>query len=211
MIGANKVRLPAMQIFHPQRSNFLKLRIILEQIVYIYNSTIRVYTIIGVVIAVDMHSHILWNVDDGPKKMEETMKLFEQAVKEGITQIISTSHSNHPLFDVDYHAVTDQINLLQDELTNHCIPLTLHTGHEVRLSEKIIPLYKSNHIHTLANSQYFLLELPSNSVPTYTKHIIHALLTEGITPIIAHPERNKAIVEKLARWSILSFKGRLHK
>ncbi|AWE06749.1 capsular biosynthesis protein [Lysinibacillus sp. 2017] len=158
---------------------------------------------------VDMHCHILWNEDDGPTSKAETMKLIEQAVKEGITTIISTSHSNHPLYDVEYNVVTNQVGILQNELINNNIPLTLYTGHEVRLSEKIIPLYQTKQIHTLANSQYLLLELPAYTVPNYTKHIIHALLMEGITPIIAHPERNKAIAEKPDRLVELIRQGAL--
>jgi protein-tyrosine phosphatase len=145
---------------------------------------------------IDIHCHILWGVDDGPSCMAETLKMMEQAVKEGITTIIATSHSHHPLYDVEYGVVTNQIDLLQNELINNNIPLTLYTGHEVRLSDSIISLYQTKQIHTLANSQYLLLELPANSIPNYTKHIIHELLLEGITPIIAHPERNKAIAEK---------------
>ena len=110
---------------------------------------------------------------------------------------------------MDYQAVTNQINLIQNELTNNSIPLTLHTGHEVRLTEKIILLHKTKQIHTLANSQYLLLELPSNTVPAYTKHIIHELLMEGIIPIIAHPERNKAIAEKPERLAELIRQGAL--
>lgn len=144
---------------------------------------------------VDIHCHILWGVDDGPSCIEETLKMMEHAVKEGITTIVATSHSNHPLFNAEYDIVTHQIDILQNELKNNNIPLTLYTGHEVRLSEYIIPFYQTKQIHSLANSQYLLLELPSNSVPKYTKQIIHALLLEGITPIIAHPERNKAIAE----------------
>lgn len=50
-------------------------------------------------------------------------------------------------------------------------------------------------LHTLAHSNYLLLELPSNHIPKYTKDIIYSLLTAGITPIIAHPERNRVITE----------------
>lgn len=145
---------------------------------------------------VDMHSHILWNVDDGPKTMEDTMRLFEQAVKEGITAIIATPHSQHPQYDVNYRTVENQIHFLQAELIKRSISLTLFTGHEVRLSEKVMPLYKTNQLHTLACSNYMLLELPPYAVPTYAINIIRALLSEGITPILAHPERNKAIVER---------------
>ena len=147
---------------------------------------------------IDIHTHILWAVDDGPKQMEETMQLLEQAVGEGITEIIATSHSFHPQYHVDYETINNQIQLLQVQLIKNNIPLTLHTGHEVRLSDNIIPLYKAKQLHTLANSNYILLELPSHTVPDYTINIIRELLTEGLVPIIAHPERNKAIAERPA-------------
>lgn len=65
---------------------------------------------------VDMHSHILWNVDDGPKTMADTMRLFEQAVKEGVTKIIATPHCYHPQYHANYSTVRNQIHLLQSEL-----------------------------------------------------------------------------------------------
>ena len=163
----------------------------------------------GVGKLVDMHSHILWGVDDGPTNLEETLQLLEYAVKEGITEIISTSHSNHPYYDVNYKIIKNKINLLQQMLSEHRIPITIHTGHEVRLSESIISHYQSNEIHTLANSQYLLLELPPTTVPLYTINIIRDLLKEGITPIIAHPERNKAIAEQPSKLENLIYSGAL--
>ena len=85
---------------------------------------------------IDMHCHLLWNVDDGPKTIEATVNMLEQAVKEGITTLIATPHSNHPQYDVNYETVINQIGLLQNELQNQSIPLKLYSGHEVRLSEK---------------------------------------------------------------------------
>ena len=152
--------------------------------------------ILGGMSMIDIHTHILWAVDDGPKQIEETMQLLEQAVNEGITEIITTSHSFHPQYHVQYETINNQIQLLQYQLMKNSIPLTLHTGHEVRLSDNIIPLYKAKQIHTLANSNYILLELPSHTVPYYSINIIRELLTEGLVPIIAHPERNKAIAER---------------
>ena len=121
---------------------------------------------------IDIHAHILWAVDDGPNGMEDTIRLLEQAVIEGITEIIATSHSFHPQYHVDYETINNQIHLLRHQLKNDSIPLTLHTGHEVRLSDHIIPLYKAKQIHTLANSNYILLELPSHTVPYYLS-LIH--------------------------------------
>lgn len=156
---------------------------------------------------IDIHSHILFNVDDGPKTMEESMNMLKTAASEGITDIISTSHAFHPQYDVPRQMVITQVNQLQEELNNLQIPLKIHLGHEVRLNDKLVELCQTNQIHKLANSDYLLIELPSNNVPHYTKNIVNALVAEGITPIIAHPERNKGIAEKPERLERLIREG----
>lgn len=154
-----------------------------------------------------MHSHILYGVDDGPKTIDHSIQMLQQAVDEGITEIIATSHRMHPLFDVNFELVTKQVQLLQHLTEQHNIPLKIYTGHEVRLSENIVSLFQNKQIHTLANSSYILLELPSSHIPNYTKNIIHSLNTIGLKPIIAHPERNHAITEKPARLERLIREG----
>lgn len=90
-----------------------------------------------------MHSHILVNVDDGPKTVEETFQLFEQAIAQGITAMIATSHVLHPLYNVHFHEVNEQIAQLQQEINNRNMPLTLYPGHEVRLAGNILALFES--------------------------------------------------------------------
>ncbi len=142
---------------------------------------------------IDLHSHLLWNVDDGPTTMEQTIKMLNRAVEEGISEIVATSHYQHPLYSVDFSEVHQKVSILQLELLKNNIPLTIHQGHEVRLSTNILSQYKQLSIHSLAGSDYMLIELPSNSVPYYTSHIIQELTFAGIIPIIAHSERNRAI------------------
>lgn len=148
---------------------------------------------------IDIHSHILYGVDDGPAQLEETLEMFEQALKEGITEIISTSHAFHPQFNTSATIVTEQIKLLQQTIEERQLPLKLHRGHEVRLKDNLVELLQEQKIHTLAGSKYLLLELPSSGIPKYTVDIIHQLLSEDILPIIAHPERNKAIADNPSR------------
>lgn len=148
---------------------------------------------------IDIHSHILYGVDDGPKAVDEALQMLEQAANEGISEIISTSHSFHPQYNVLASVVNEQVVSLQQYLNEHNLPLKIYCGQEVRLAENIVPLLQQGEILTLANSHYLLLELPSSTVPNYTKRIINQLQEQGITPIIAHPERNKAIAEKPSR------------
>lgn len=156
---------------------------------------------------IDIHSHILFGVDDGPKNLYETLEMLQQAVDEGITEIISTSHSFHPQYNVPAKQVIEQIANIQEQLQLNEIPLKIHAGQEVRLVENIVQLLERGEILTLANSNYLLLELPSSTVPNYTRRIINLLQEQGITPIIAHPERNKAIAEKPSRLEILLREG----
>lgn len=156
---------------------------------------------------IDIHSHILFGVDDGPKNLYETLEMLQQAVDEGITEIISTSHSFHPQYNVLAKQVIEQIANIQEQLQLNEIPLKIHAGQEVRLVENIVQLLERGEILTLANSNYLLLELPSSTVPNYTRRIINLLQEQGITPIIAHPERNKAIAEKPSRLEILLREG----
>ncbi|MEK4424503.1 tyrosine-protein phosphatase [Solibacillus sp. FSL K6-1523] len=144
---------------------------------------------------VDTHSHLLWNVDDGPKNKEQALRVVEQVLKAGITDIIATSHFMHPQFHVDVATTTKGIQQLQEELKKNQLPLKIHTGHEVRLHDKLLSYYSMQQIFTLANSSYLLIELPSYSVPHFTIKIIQLLLEKGIIPIIAHPERNKVFQE----------------
>lgn len=156
---------------------------------------------------VDIHSHILFGVDDGPNSIEESIAMLEKAAEEGITHIISTSHANHPIYDVSAKLVMEQIHELQNQLDNRQIPVTVHLGHEVRISQSIIENFLESKILSLAKSNYLLLELPSNYIPQYAYHIIRELISLGITPIIAHPERNKSIIEKPIRLQRLIREG----
>lgn len=162
---------------------------------------------VGVYVMIDIHSHILFNVDDGPVFIEQSIDMLEAAAKEGISDIISTSHTRHPQHDVSAEVVKGQVHQLQNELQRRHIPVSIHHGHEVRLCENMIELVKMEKILTLAHSKFLLLELPSHQIPHYTKNIIRELNKIGVTAIIAHPERNKAIAQSPERLERLIREG----
>ena len=139
---------------------------------------------------VDTHSHILWNVDDGPKTKEQSLEIIKQMVASGVTEAIITPHYLHPKFSVCIDQINDRIEELQSEIVKNQIELKIHTGHEVRLHERLLLDINEQQIYTLANSNYLLLELPTHSIPHYTYPLIQLLIAQQITPIIAHPERN---------------------
>lgn len=156
---------------------------------------------------IDMHSHILFGVDDGPATLEESIDLLEQAVKEGITGIIATSHAKQPQYNVEAMTVKEQLQILRKELEKRQMQLELFEGHEIRLHESLIDGIHNGDLLKLANSKYILLEFPSQHVPHYASTMINELLANDIIPIIAHPERNKGIAEKPERLARLIRQG----
>ena len=140
-----------------------------------------------------MHAHILPGVDDGPETLSESIQLLEMAIKEGITDIIATPHAYHPHFSVRKEIVYEKIRLLTNEIKDKGLSIQLHAGQELRMNETLAQQLKDGEALTLAASKYVLLELPSGTIPAYTVNIIQQILSLNNTPIIAHPERNRAI------------------
>ncbi|MCZ2258567.1 tyrosine-protein phosphatase [Sporosarcina sp. G11-34] len=157
----------------------------------------------------DMHAHILPAVDDGPKTLEESIQLIEIAIAEGITDMIATPHAYSPHYDVSKEQVLEKLMALQREVEKRGLSINLHAGQEIRIQDFVPEKLESGEALTLAGSKYMLLELPSSGIPAYTVPVIQAILSMGIVPIIAHPERNRAIAEKPSRLSRLVNHGAL--
>lgn len=157
----------------------------------------------------DMHAHILPGVDDGPKTMEESIELLKLIEAEGITDIIATPHAHSPHFHVPKALVLEKITAVNEEMARHNLVMNLHAGQEIRIQGNTVEQLANGELLTLANSKYVLLELPSSGIPTYTVQIIQGLLNLNKVPIIAHPERNRAIAEKPERLERLITHGAL--
>jgi protein-tyrosine phosphatase len=147
----------------------------------------------------DMHAHILPGVDDGPKNMEESIGLIQQAIKEGITDIIATPHAYSPHYDVQKSIVLEKMMELRKEIQKRQLPISIHEGQEIRIQDTTVEKLGNMESLSLAKSKYVLLELPSSGIPAYTVQIIQGILSLDKVPIIAHPERNRGIAEKPSR------------
>lgn len=146
---------------------------------------------------IDIHNHILVNVDDGPKNKEEAIQLLKQAKSEGVSEIIATPHHLSPTYNNQREKVIEKIDELNSMEEVQQLGIKIYPGQEVRITDQILPEIEKGNILTLNNSKYLLVELPSNGVPHYTERLFYELLSQGYVPIIAHPERNKGIAQNL--------------
>lgn len=89
--------------------------------------------------------------------------------------------------------VSAAVKAFQAELGANDVPLTIFPGQEVHLNGQLM-----ENIDDLlgidTSRHYLLLELPHEMVPSYLDEMIFQLSCEGITPVIAHPERNAQII-----------------
>jgi protein-tyrosine phosphatase len=136
---------------------------------------------------IDIHCHILPEVDDGPKSWEVSIGMCRMAVADGITHMVATPHANdHYVYDREY------LTMLVAELQNR-------VGSEPRLSlgcdfhfsdDNLERLFAHPHRYTIGETNYLLVELSDYSVPPNLSDGFRQLGDRGLTPILTHPERN---------------------
>lgn len=137
----------------------------------------------------DLHSHILYGIDDGVRTREESIKILKKASKNGVTDIVLTPHYiNNSIYNANNVEKMKRLQVLQEDLQKEKIDINLYLGNEVYIDENIVSLLKTE-ITTINSSRYILLELPLNSKSFILDEVLFYLKQENLTPIIAHPER----------------------
>lgn len=120
---------------------------------------------------IDIHNHILIDVDDGPKTKEDAIALLKQAKSEGVSHIFATPHHLSPGFDNEYGNVKEKLQQLLDMDEVKKLGINLYPGQEIRISDQIIPQLDKGEAIGLNHSKYLLIELPSRGVPHYTNRL----------------------------------------
>ncbi len=142
-------------------------------------------------VMIDLHCHILPNVDDGADNMETSLAMAKEAVAQGITHILCTPHHNNGRYENSKATVIPAVALLQAELDKQQIDLTLFEGQEVRITGDLLQEIKDDRIlFTDLSNTYLLIELPTMDIPAYTEELFFELRTQNKVPVIVHPERN---------------------
>ncbi|WP_226536284.1 tyrosine-protein phosphatase [Fictibacillus halophilus] len=146
---------------------------------------------------IDIHSHILPEIDDGAQNLEQALSMAEAAVSEGITHLYATPHHRNGRFENEKHSIINHVDSFNKKLQQRNIPLHILPGQEIRLYKELIEDLERDILIPLHHqSKYLLIELPSNKVPAYAAEMFYELTLRNYTPIIVHPERNSEIIEK---------------
>jgi protein-tyrosine phosphatase len=137
----------------------------------------------------DLHCHLLPSIDDGPSTLEAALEMARMAVADGITTIACTPHIYPGVYENTAPCIRQAIAEFERELANHGIDLTLVGGADVHLAPNLADGIREGRIPTIAGSRYLLLEPPHHVEPPRFEESVFALITQGIVPVITHPER----------------------
>lgn len=151
---------------------------------------------------IDLHCHFLPGVDDGPDTLDESLDMARAAVADGITHTVFTSHVDPELYGNQRSTLAPVFTAFAQRLAAEGIPLQTRLGGEARLCPELLDLLAQDEVPFLGEVDGYrilLLEFPHQMVPVGSERFIHALLRQKIRPLIAHPERNKAIMAQPER------------
>ncbi len=142
---------------------------------------------------IDTHNHLLPGIDDGARDMEETLRMCQVALDDGIRVIVATPHS----FDGRFRNHADPIKFLVRELnaalTSAGLDLRIVPGMEVRIVADLLELVADGKILPLNEGKYILLEFHPSQLPAGFENLARHLASSGFGLILGHPEKNSAI------------------
>lgn len=145
---------------------------------------------------VDLHSHILWGVDDGAKDKEMSREMLKMAYDQGIRTILATSHSYPNDSSRKHEKITERAQELNQMAQEIDVNFHVFIGNEILYRESIVEELENNMVHTLAGSQYVLVEFLPGEHYRRILHGVQSLVEYGYCPIIAHIERVRTLVKE---------------
>lgn len=137
---------------------------------------------------IDMHSHILFGVDDGALVLKDSLDLIKEEIKKGVTKIILTPHFNKRKGDVP-DLIDENFKVLSGAISYEGLEVQLFLGCEVYLENNYYDVIWNEPIITLAGSDYILVEFSMTDTPKNIPEICYEARLNGYIPIIAHVER----------------------
>ena len=138
---------------------------------------------------IDFHTHILPNIDDGSRSIDETFNLIKEAKEAGFEGIVLTSHYIEKYYETNVPERDVWVNAISENLRNKGMDIDVYLGNEIYMSENIMQLLIDGKASTINNSCYVLFEMPLNVEPMNLYDVIYSLQEHKLIPILAHPER----------------------
>lgn len=142
---------------------------------------------------IDIHTHLLFGVDDGPKELEESVQMLQDAANQGISAIVLTPHYRHGMFPYHKEKIIKHYEALLPYARE--IGIRIELGCEYHVNSQITEAFASGRVMTLAGSGYVLTEYEYETEYEYIERMTQQLISHGYIPVIAHVERYRCLIK----------------
>jgi len=149
---------------------------------------------------IDIHSHVLYGLDDGASTLEDSVAMVRMAAASGTTDLVATPHAN-----LTYRFEPERIRERLDEVAATVGgALRLYSGCDFHLSYDNIQDAIANPLkYTINQKCYLLVEFSDMLIFRNTPEIFARLQDAGMVPVVTHPERNGLLrqrADEIERW-----------
>ncbi|OHE24438.1 MAG: hypothetical protein A2Z43_03655 [Syntrophobacterales bacterium RBG_19FT_COMBO_59_10] len=139
---------------------------------------------------IDIHCHILPEMDDGPESLGEALAMCRAAAGDGIRTLVAAPHFKPGTYEFSGRRLLDAIGILQAAAKKEGMDVTILPGAEVAVSPEMTSHLEPGGHLMINGGRYFFAEFRPLSVPSHWDTFLLSFLASGMAPIIAHPERN---------------------
>ena len=137
---------------------------------------------------IDIHSHILPNIDDGSKSIQETSSLLEEMAKLGINKCIATPHTMTNVWDNSTNFIQETFLNTKSQLPMKLAQMLHRVSSEYMMDESFIERFQNEKLLAIKDT-IVLIEMSYLNPTVDLKNILFQLQMKGYTPLLAHPER----------------------
>ncbi len=139
-------------------------------------------------ITTELHSHLIPDIDDGVKTLEESVDVIRQMHAMGYRKIITTPHIMGDYYKNSPENILPLLEEVRNKLNQYNIPVEIHAAAEYMADDLLIEKIDTGNLLTFGR-KYVLIEMPFMEPSPNLREILFALNINGYKPVLAHPER----------------------
>lgn len=142
---------------------------------------------------IDIHHHLVYGVDDGPRVFDETCSMVREACRQGVTEIIATPHATPGEVRFPYADFTDHLGEVADWCRAQKLDVKIHAGCEILYTDATLRLLEEKQIPTLGGTSYVLVEFSPDVSFERLCAAARMLGSAGYLSVFAHVERYRCL------------------
>lgn len=152
---------------------------------------------------VDIHCHILPGLDDGPPSWEDSLRMAELAVRQGVCVLVATPHQLGAYYHISAEAIREKWAVLRRKIEEAGLPLRLECGADIHIEPELPAKLLRGEVLPLSPAGKYVLVEPPWDVLIPIGGVLRTLRNHGFEPILTHPERIPVLsrqIELLRNW-----------